>query len=63
MMETELLTVKDLADRLQISQRQCWKLLASERLPKPVRIGRSVRWSAAVIARWLEKLQAEAMSA
>ena len=50
----ELLTVKDVAARLRISQRQVWKLLASGRIPAPVRISRSVRWRAGDITRWIE---------
>ncbi len=50
----ELLTVKDVSARLRISPRQVWKLLASGRIPAPVRISRSVRWREADIARWIE---------
>lgn len=39
-----LLRVQEVAQRLGVSARQCWKLLASGRLPQPVRLGRSVRW-------------------
>lgn len=42
----ELLNVKDVSARLRISQRQVWKLLASGRIPEPVRLSRSVRWRA-----------------
>ena len=51
---SDLLTVKDLSERLRISTRQCWKLLSSGRLPAPVRLSRSVRWRAADIARFVE---------
>ncbi len=50
----ELFTVKDLAARLRISQRQVWKLLSSGRLPQPVRLGRSVRWRCDDINKWVE---------
>ena len=40
----QLLAVKTVADRLAVSARQVWKLLASGRLPQPIRLGRSVRW-------------------
>ena len=53
------MTVKDVARALKVSQRQVWKLLAGERMPKPIHIGRSVRWPAAAIAQWIEELQAE----
>ena len=42
----ELLNVKDVAARLRISTRQCWKMLSSGKLVEPVRLGRSVRWRA-----------------
>ena len=50
----ELLTVKDLSARLCISPRQVWKLLASGRIPAPLRLSRSVRWRADLIDRWIE---------
>lgn len=40
----ELLTVKEVSGALRLSQRQVWKLAASGRLPKPVKLGRSARW-------------------
>ena len=40
----ELLTVKEVAGCLKVSSRQVWKLIASGRLPQPMRLGRSVRW-------------------
>ena len=49
----ELLNVKDVAARLRISQRQVWKLLASGRIPVPVRLSRSVRWRADDIDQWV----------
>lgn len=50
----ELLTVRDVANALKISPRQCWKLLSCGRLPAPVRLSRSVRWRASDIARFVE---------
>ena len=49
----ELLTVKDVAARLRISPRQVWKLLASGRIPEPVRISKSVRFRATDIDEWV----------
>lgn len=42
----DLMTVNEVADKLAISVRQCWKLAGSGRLPAPVKVGgsRSVRW-------------------
>ena len=39
-----LLTVKNVAERLNVSVRQVWKLSASGRLPGPIRLARSARW-------------------
>lgn len=50
----ELLNVSDVAGKLRISSRQVWKLLASGRIPDPVRVGRSVRFRAADIERWVQ---------
>ena len=50
---TELLMVGDLAHRRRISIRQTWKLKAEGSLPKPIRLGRSVRWRASDIAEWV----------
>jgi len=50
----ELLDVKDLARLLRLSTRQIHKLTKAERLPAPLRIGRSVRWVAADVRRFIE---------
>ncbi len=54
MNSTELLTVTDMAKELKISARQVWKMLSRGDLPSPIKLGRSVRWRSAEIARWLE---------
>jgi len=46
-------TAAELAKRLGISERHLWALNASGRLPRPVRFGRSVRWSAEELRDWL----------
>jgi excisionase family DNA binding protein len=38
------LSAAEVAELLGISRRHVWKLLASGRLPEPIRLGRSVRW-------------------
>lgn len=43
-LQSSLLTRKDLAQRLQIGERTVSSLVARGRLPKPVRLGRTVRW-------------------
>lgn len=49
-----LLNVRDVAARVRVSVRQVWKLASSGRIPKPVRLGRSVRWRAAELQAWIE---------
>ena len=51
------LSAADLAGLLGISQRHVWKLAASGRLPKPIRLGRSVRWLRADVLAHLEELK------
>ena len=52
---TRLLTRKDLADRLQISPRTLSRMVSDQRLPRPILIGRSVRWSETEIESWISK--------
>lgn len=52
-MDGELLRVRDVAERLRLSQRTIFKLRATGELPAPVRIGRALRWRAADIAAWI----------
>jgi len=52
-MDDRLLSVKVVAGMLDCSSRQVWKLLASGRLPRPLRLGRSVKWKSNDIARFI----------
>ena len=45
---------KDLAKLLGVSVRQVWRLNSMGKLPKPIRIGGSVRWLRSQIISWLE---------
>ena len=51
--EIQLLTAKELGVRLSLSKRQIFRLNACGKLPKPLRIGGSVRWAESTIAKWL----------
>lgn len=51
---TGLMSARDLGEVLRISVRSVWRLNASGKLPRPVRIGRSVRWRRCDIDRWIE---------
>jgi excisionase family DNA binding protein len=56
---SDLLTVRQVARRLAISERTVWRWTAQGLLPPPVHPhARSTRWRAADIARYLEQLSA-----
>ncbi|MFO0843917.1 MAG: helix-turn-helix domain-containing protein [Gemmataceae bacterium] len=55
----ELLTSQQVANRLAVSVRTLWRLLAAGKIPQPVRYNRKlVRWKAAELARYIESLSA-----
>ena len=45
--------VDAVAQLLSISPRHAWGLDSSGRLPRPIRLGRSVRWDRAELKAWL----------
>ncbi|MHC4582702.1 MAG: helix-turn-helix transcriptional regulator [Planctomycetota bacterium] len=49
-----LLTAQMLAERLSLSKRQVHRLNSAGRIPAPIRIGGSVRWSERTVNRWIE---------
>ncbi len=49
----QLLSAKELAKMLSLSKRQIFRLNSCGKIPAPIRIGGSVRWSAAEISAWL----------
>jgi predicted DNA-binding transcriptional regulator AlpA len=50
-----LLKDAEVSRRLGVSRRQVWKLLKSGVLPRPVKIGGSVRWVERHITWWIEE--------
>jgi len=46
------ISARELAELLGISLRQVWRLNSAGKLPKPVRIGGSVRWNRQEIMDW-----------
>lgn len=48
------ISARDLADMLGISLRQVWRLSSAGKLPRPLKIGGSVRWNRAEIRQWFE---------
>ena len=60
-MTPDLLTVRDVARRLSISERTVWRWTAQGLLPPPVHPhSRSTRWRAADLERYLEGLSSHA---
>lgn len=51
--QTALLTPEELAEKLKISPRTLWRLLAAEKVPKPIRFGGSTRWRLAEVQEWI----------
>ena len=49
-----LLTVKQVAELLGISERHAYKLDASGRLPRSIKLGKSVRWRREELERWVD---------
>lgn len=45
-------SARQLAEMLGISLRQAWRLSAAGKLPKPIRLGGSVRWNLAEVQQW-----------
>jgi prophage regulatory protein len=52
--EVLAISARDLAKLLGISLRQCWRLNSAGRLPRPIRLGGSVRWKRAEVQQWFE---------
>lgn len=52
--ESLVVSVKELACLLNASVRHIWRLSASGSLPKPIHLGKSVRWLRSEIEAWLE---------
>lgn len=48
-----LLDVRAVANLLACGERSVWKAVAAERFPRPVRMGRSVRWRARDLDRFI----------
>jgi len=52
--ELMAISAKRLAKMLDVSLRQIWRLKSAGKLPKPLRIGGSVRWNRQEIVNWFE---------
>lgn len=47
-------SASDLAKMLGVSLRQVWRLNSAGKLPKPIKLGGSVRWNRQEIMDWFE---------
>ena len=52
--EPLLITAAELAGLLNLSKRTLWRLRSAGALPKPVKLGNSVRWVRDEIKIWIE---------
>lgn len=53
-----LLDVKEVAGFLNIGVSTVWRHVKSGDIPKPLKIGRSVRWRKSTLDDWLERQEA-----
>jgi predicted DNA-binding transcriptional regulator AlpA len=53
--EVLAISARELAEMLGISLRQVWRLNSAGKLPRPLRIGGSVRWDRDEILRWFRE--------
>jgi predicted DNA-binding transcriptional regulator AlpA len=53
--QSALLKVQQLAALLQVSVRSVWRMRSAGKLPRPVEVGGSTRWSRAVIQQWIDR--------
>lgn len=50
---SELLTTKDVASLLRCTPKHIYELRKSKQIPKPLRVGRAIRWDPRVLERWI----------
>lgn len=52
--EPLMITRRDVAGLIQLSDRQVARLEGIGRIPQPIRLGASVRWPRRIIEEWIE---------
>jgi len=60
--EAMMMTVKDVAKALGVSERSVWRWSSDGTLPPGIKIGGSVRWSQQSVEDWLAKQEHEALA-
>lgn len=51
----ELLTAREVAQVLRISERSVWRLCAEKKLPAPLHVGGAARWPKNEIEEWIKR--------
>jgi len=49
-----LINTKQAAKLLKVAPRTLWQMYATGKMPRPIRLGRAVRWSLDVLRKWIE---------
>ena len=57
-----MMTVREVAEALGVSERSVWRWSTDGTLPPGIRIGGSVRWSEKSIREWLEQREEAALA-
>ena len=57
-----MMTVKQVAEALGVSERSVWRWSSDGTLPPGIRIGASVRWPERSIREWLARREEEALA-
>jgi predicted DNA-binding transcriptional regulator AlpA len=52
--QTLAVSARELAEMLNVSLRQVWRLNSAGKLPKPIRLSGSVRWNRQEVTDWFE---------
>lgn len=52
-MTNKLLSVRQVADLLCISERSIFRLVDAAKMPKPIRLGRAIRWNREEVETWI----------
>ncbi len=54
----QLITSQQVAEKLNLSVRALWRMVAANRFPAPIRFNRKlVRWSLRVVDKWIQEQQ------
>ncbi|WP_323771239.1 helix-turn-helix transcriptional regulator [Antarctobacter sp.] len=57
-LKTELLSIKQIADHLELGVSTIWRLVKMKKFPAPIKVGGSTRWKVQDIEDWLASQEA-----